>query len=113
MRRSGGQESTAAVGAPGFTIVELMVVIAILGLTLAVSGLALASLRAPPESAWIRELRRARVEAIRTGVAARAASPLPPLTALHRSGPPLFLPDGRALGPGVDPLTGAPRDSAR
>ncbi len=96
----------------GFTIVELMVALAILGLTLAVSGLALASLKAPPESAWIRELRRARTEAIRTGAAVRASSP-PPFTGLHRPRPPLFLPDGRALGPGVDPLSGAAHDSAR
>ena len=97
----------------GFTVVELTVVIAILGLTLAVSGLALASLKAPRESAWIRELRRARAEAIRTGAAVRAALPRPPFSTLHRPAPPLFLPDGRVLGPGVDPLTGAPRDSAR
>jgi len=113
MRRSGGQEATAAVGTPGFTIVELMFVIAILGLTLAVRGLALASLKAPRESAWIRELRRARAEAIRTGAAVRPSLPPPPSTALHRPRPPRFLPDGRALGPGVHPLTGAPRDSAR
>ena len=97
----------------GFTILELMVVLAILGLTLAVSGLALASLRAPRESAWIREVRRARAEAIRTGAAVRASLPAPPSTTLHRPRPLLFLPDGQAVGPGVDPLTGAPRDSAR
>src|SRR5437879_7932635 len=101
------------VGGPGFTIVELMVVIAILGLTLAVSGLALTSLQAPRESAWTREMRRGRAEAIRTGVAIRAALPSAPFTALQHPRRPLFLPDGRALGPGVDPLTGVPRDSAR
>lgn len=79
-----------------YTLVELTVVLAILGLLAAISGLALASLKPRQEAAELRELRRARAEAIRTGVAVRALSVL-------------FLPDGRALGPGVDPLTGAPR----
>lgn len=81
------------------TLVELIVVVAMLGLVAGVSGLALGSLNAPRESAWVRELRRARAEAIRTGRAVRADMPLPPV----------FLPDGSARGPGVDPLTGAPR----
>ncbi len=113
MRPSGGQGTTTAVRMPGFTVVELMLTLAILGLTLAVSGLALASLKAPRESAWIGEMRRARAEAIRTGAAVRASLPPPTSTSLHRPPRRLFLPDGRALGPSVDPLTGAPRDSAR
>src|SRR5437016_5133626 len=96
----------------GATLVELIVVVAIIGLVFGVSGLALSSLRAPRESAWVRELHRAREEAIRTGRQVRAKQPLPPSTALGRPRPPLFLPDGRALGPGVDPLTGAPLDAS-
>lgn len=80
----------------GVTLVELLVVLALLGLVLGVSGLALASLREPRESEELSELRRARAEAIRSGA---------PRTA-HGA---LFLPDGRAVGPNVDPLTGAPR----
>ncbi len=91
----------------GFTLVELMVALAILGLTLGVTGLALASLKAPRESAWIREMRRARTEAIRKGIPVHVRDPRSPLTA-HA----LFLPDGRALGSGVDPLTGAAVDSS-
>ena len=87
---------------------ELIVVVAILGLVFGVSGLAFTALRAPRESAWIVALRRARDQAIVTGVPVRATSPLPPSAAFDRPLPPLFLPDGRAIGPGADPLTGAP-----
>jgi prepilin-type N-terminal cleavage/methylation domain-containing protein len=78
------------------TLLELVVALAILGLILGVSGLALASLRPPAASEVTRVRQQARAEAIRTGTAVRADSVL-------------FLPDGRALGPGVDPLTGAVR----
>jgi len=86
----------------GVTLVELLVVLALLGLVLGVSGLALASLREPRESDALRELARARAQAIRTGVPARASTTISHLPS------PLFLPDGRAIGPNVDPLTGAP-----
>ncbi len=97
----------------GVTLVELLVVIAILGLVFGVIGLAFSSLRAPRESVWVRELRRAREEAIRTGKPVRATQLLLASTALYRPLPPLFLPDGRALGPGADPVTGAPLNAAR
>jgi len=89
----------------GFTLIELIVVIAIIGLIAAISGLAVAGLKLPRESEEIAALRRARTEAIMTGAPMRAVD--------HRSPPtahPLFLPDGRALGSGVDPLTGSPRE---
>jgi len=63
---------------------------------LGVSGLALASLREPRESDGLRELRLARAAAVRSGVPRIAHGVL-------------FLPDGRAIGPNIDPLTGAPR----
>ena len=97
----------------GFTLVEVIVVVAIIGVIFGVSALAFTSLRAPRQSEWIREFHRAREQAIRTGKPVRATQPLPPSTALYRPLPPLFLPDGRAIGPGADPLTGAPRDAAR
>jgi prepilin-type N-terminal cleavage/methylation domain-containing protein len=87
----------------GVTLVELLVVLALLSLVLGVSGLALASLREPREADALRELARARAQAIRTGVPARADTTISHLPS------PLFLPDGRAIGPNVDPLTGAPR----
>lgn len=79
---------------PGVTLVELLVVLALLGLVLGVSGLALASLREPAESAEVEGLRRARAEAIKNGEPVARDSVL-------------FLPDGRAVGAQVDPLTGA------
>ena|SRR2546425_10348809 len=92
----------------GFTLLEVIVVLAILSVTLGVSGLALASLRAPLESARVRALRQARVIAIHTGRPVGVDR-----TTARGLARTVFLPDGRALGPGVDPLTGAPRDSAR
>jgi prepilin-type N-terminal cleavage/methylation domain-containing protein len=86
----------------GVTLVELLVVLALLGLILGISGVALASLREPAESAAVREMARARAEAIRTGLPARADTTISYLPS------PLFLPDGRAIGPNVDPLTGVP-----
>ena len=94
-------------GERAVTLVELIVVLAILGLILGISGLALASLRQPRESDVGQEMRRARTEAIRTGTMVRIATHRAPRTAY------LFLPDGRAIGPGLDPLTGAPHDSTR
>ena len=78
----------------GVTLVELLVALALLGLVLGVSGLALASLREPPEAVDIGAMRHARAQAIETG-APRLAHGV------------LFLPDGRAVGARVDPLTGA------
>ena len=95
----------------GFTLLEVIVVVAILGLVFGMSGVALASLRAPRASARVMALRKARAVAILGGRPARAI--------LDSGGfrspfvTPLFLPDGRAVGDGVNPLTGAPLDSAR
>jgi len=79
----------------GVTLLELLVVLTILGLLLGVSGLALTTLKQPRDSALTVELRRARAEAIHTGT---------PRTTHHVR----FLPDGRGIGVGVDPLTGVP-----
>jgi prepilin-type N-terminal cleavage/methylation domain-containing protein len=91
----------------GYTLLEVIVVLAIMGLMAGVSGLALASLKTPRESEWLRALRQARAEAIRTGRPMRIED-----HRARRTAPILFLPDGRAIGPDVDPLTGAPRDSS-
>ncbi len=85
--------------AQGVTLVELLAVLLVLGLMLGVSGLALGSLRMPKASQSLRDLEQARAAAIRTGV---------PTSAKMDSMVVRFLPDGRALGPGVDPLTGEP-----
>jgi prepilin-type N-terminal cleavage/methylation domain-containing protein len=91
----------------GFTLVEVIVVVAVLGLIAGMSGLAFVGLRSPRESERVRDLRRARAEAIRTGRPIVTESNGAPRTA-HV----LFLPDSRAVGPSADPLTGSPRDSA-
>jgi prepilin-type N-terminal cleavage/methylation domain-containing protein len=92
----------------GFTLLEVIVVVAILGLIFGVSALAFVSLRAPRESAWVGALRQARATAIMSGRPTRAEPP--PETVRYRSllPAPLFLPDGRAIGDGADPLSGAP-----
>jgi prepilin-type N-terminal cleavage/methylation domain-containing protein len=93
--------------ASGFTLLEVMVVLLILGLIIGMSGLAFTALRAPPGSEATRELRRARSEAILTGQPVVTVGNHAPHTTQV-----LFLPDGRGIGSGADPLTGAPRDSA-
>lgn len=78
----------------GVTLLELMVALALLGLILGVTSLSLASLEPARPSDAIRARESAHTEAIRTG------SPV-------HSDSVLFLPDGRAIGTNVDPLTGA------
>ena len=90
----------------GFTLLEVMVVLVILGLIVGMSGLAFVGLRAPRESTRAGELRRARSEAIQTGRTVTPGDNRAPRTA-HV----LFLPDGRAIGSGIDPLTGRPVDA--
>lgn len=80
----------------GVTLLELLVVLALFGILFGVSAVALSALKPPSKSDAVRALERARMEAIQSGT---------PRTA-HGV---LFLPDGRAIGPGVDPLTGAVR----
>jgi prepilin-type N-terminal cleavage/methylation domain-containing protein len=92
------------------TLIELLVVLTILGLILGISGVALASLKAPREAALVRLLREARTKAIRTGKAVRIIlDSLPAYPPIRH--PALFLPEGRAIGPGLDPLTGAPSNA--
>ena len=82
--------------AHGVTLLEMLVVLTVLGVVLGVSGLAIESLRVPRESQELRDLQRARAEAIQSG-APRTAHGV------------RFLPDGRAIGPAIDALTGEPR----
>ena len=102
----------AACWSAGTTLGELMVALALLGLIVGLSALTLAGLRPAAEDAAVQDLRRARAEAIRTGRPVRMASARGDTVASHTPHPTpvvTFLPDGRALGPGVDPLTGAPQ----
>lgn len=97
----------------GFTLVEVIVVVALLGLLFGLAGLAFTSLRPPRESERVQILRRARAAAIQGGRPVRAV--FPSGTGGYRSPlpAPLFLPDGRAVGPAADPLTGAPLDAPK
>lgn len=113
MKRESGKREGGNVATRGVTLLELLVVLVLLGVMFSVSGLALASLGTPKSSARVRVLEGARAQAIRSGVPVLvSADSLPashfPLPPSPFPSPVLFLPDGRALGPGVDPLTGAP-----
>ena len=88
----------------GMTLVELTVVLLILSLLTGLSGLAVGRLRMSPVDPRETALRRARMEAIRSGAAVGVRD---------SSSPVLFLPDGRAIGAGVDPLTGEPDPAKR
>jgi prepilin-type N-terminal cleavage/methylation domain-containing protein len=82
----------------GATLVELMVVLAIIGLVTGMSALAAGGLRPSGATRRAEALGRARATAIRTGRA---------VTLTDESGATIrFLPDGRGIGRAVDPFTG-------
>jgi prepilin-type N-terminal cleavage/methylation domain-containing protein len=89
----------------GFTLVELIVTLALLGLLSGLAAATLGSLRMTKPDTRVQALARARERAIRTGTRVRLDE------ANGKSV--LFLPDGRAVGHGVDPLTGGPHDASR
>jgi prepilin-type N-terminal cleavage/methylation domain-containing protein len=93
----------------GFTLVELLAVLAILGVGAGLAALALPSLQPPPGSDVLRSLAAARATAVRSG---RAVVWRQGTVAVR------FLPDGSSSGGSVlldslviwvDPLTGATR----
>ena len=87
----------------GTTLVELLVVLVILGLMMGAAGLALASLRPPTDDGTRRALELGRMQAIHQGRPVVVT-----IDSLHAVRV-RFLPDGRAIGAGVDPVTGRPR----
>lgn len=84
----------------GVTLIELLMALTLLGLLGTLAALAFGELRGHAPSSLLAQLERARASAIRGGV---------PVT-LRLGGDTVvrFLPDGRAVGPAVDPLTGRP-----
>jgi prepilin-type N-terminal cleavage/methylation domain-containing protein len=73
----------------GFTLIETVVVLGLVGLLAGVVGVTVASLRPPAEAGPVRALRAARAEAIRSGIAVR----------WRRSDRTVrFLPDGSSSG---------------
>ena len=93
----------------GFTLVELLVVLVVLGVVAGVSAGALPSLlRQPADPTLATRLLSARREAVLGGREVTV------VVSDHRTGSPRrwrFYPDGRALGPGLDPRNGAIVDS--
>ena len=89
----------------GFTLVELIVTLALLGLLSGLAAATLGGLRMTEPDTRAQALARARERAIRTGTRVR-------LDDAHGESV-LFLPDGRAVGDGVDPLIGGPPDASR
>lgn len=92
-----------------FTLVELLAVLAVLGIGASVASLALPTLRPTPEGAVLGSLAAARSAAVRTGA---------PVVWQRDSVHVRFLPDGSSTGGRipldsitliVDPLTGAVR----
>jgi prepilin-type N-terminal cleavage/methylation domain-containing protein len=88
----------------GVSLIEMTIVLLLLALMAGVSVAALWSLRAPPDSSGVGPLLAGRTRALVTGVPVRIArwgsdrdSSLAQV---------LFLPDGRAIGKGVDPIVG-------
>lgn len=95
----------------GFTLAEMLVVILILGLSAGVTVLSVAALKPPLQSDRARVVRNARAEAIQMGreveVDADTSAAASDVGGEDGRGLIRFLPDGRAIGPGVDPWTGA------
>ena len=97
----------------GFTLLEMVVVLALLGLILGLATVAVVSLRPPRQARRVAAIDSASAAAIRTGTRVHLTLNLADTTAhvaLHIAHW-TFLPDGRALGPEVDPLTGTVHDA--
>ncbi len=89
----------------GFTLVEVIVVLTVLSIALSTAALSFPAARSGTAAdSGAAVLEAARVRALQSGQAVQAGSATDPV---------LFLPDGRVIGPGFDPLSGAPADSAR
>jgi prepilin-type N-terminal cleavage/methylation domain-containing protein len=87
----------------GATLVELMVTVAVLGLLAGLAAVSVQALRPPETTERDDALAEARARAVRTGQPVR----------VRGEAPVLFLPDGRAVGNDVDPLTGARVNAAK
>jgi prepilin-type N-terminal cleavage/methylation domain-containing protein len=93
----------------GFTLLEVIVALALFSLILGMSGVAVASLREPAGTAATRHLIEARDSAIRSGHPVAVTVPTSEAGEYHapRTTHYLFLPDGRGYGPDIDLLTGS------
>ena len=85
----------------GFTLIEMVIATAVLGIVLGISSFAMAKLQLPRDLDAAPDWERAKARAIQSGhreILRRTAD----------TGQTLFLPDGRVIGLNVDPLTGTP-----
>ena len=89
----------------GVTLIEMMVNLVIVGLLTGAAAAVLGTLRQPELEVWKAEVLRARDSAIRSG--------RPVLVSTDSGYRALLLPDGRAVGPGLEPLTGEVTDASR
>ena len=90
----------------GTTLLELLVVLLLMGVVASMSAFGLGAAFDAPADPRASLLTHARDSALRTGIPVSIAAD-------SAGGVVLFLPDGRAIGASVDPLTGAPIDAAR
>ncbi len=89
----------------GATLVELTVTLLVLGLLSGLGAVAVGTLRRDRADPWHEAVSRARAAAVHTGR---------PVAVTGDSGRrALLLPDGRAIGPGLDPLTGEVLSASR
>lgn len=89
----------------GTTLVELIVALAILGLLVGIGAATLGGWRRPRTDDTVELYVAARARAIASGERVRVDRPGGESV--------LFLPDGRAVGGGLDPLTGVALDASR
>jgi prepilin-type N-terminal cleavage/methylation domain-containing protein len=102
---AGGQGGSRSAPQAAFTLVELLVVLVVLGVVAGVSATALPSLlRAPARPSLAIRLAAARRQAVLGGHAVSVVVTDARTGATRRW---RLLPDGRALGPGLDPRDGA------
>ncbi len=84
----------------GFSLVELIVAIAIMGIAATLATVAFRALARPAPESWERTRREARLRAVEEGRQVVVASDSTP------AAPVLFLPDGRVVGEDMDALSG-------
>jgi prepilin-type N-terminal cleavage/methylation domain-containing protein len=89
----------------GTTLVELIAALAVLGLLVGMGAATLGGWRRTDTDKTAEILAAARARAIRTGTRVRIDRPGGESV--------LLLPDGRAVGGGLDPLTGTAPDASR
>ena len=109
MRRSNYEARITCVSA--FTLIEVVVVLALVGLVAGISTVAMVSLRPTQRTELVATLDSARSVAIRSGTPIHVVLVLSDTAGSPRTAHWNFLPDGRALGPNLDPMTGATYDA--